>query len=77
MPAESPQLPPEQDKVTWLQTIASVMASFFGVQSSRNRARDFQRGSAGRFIVIGVVATGLFIFTVLVAVWLMLRHAGM
>ncbi|MBL6752117.1 MAG: DUF2970 domain-containing protein [Nevskia sp.] len=76
MPAEPPE-PPQQDKVTWRQTVGSVLASFFGVQSSRNRARDFQRGSAPRFIAIGVIATTLFVLTVLLVVRIALRSAGM
>jgi hypothetical protein len=69
--------PPSPGKVGWLQTAGSVMASFFGVQSSRNRARDFQHGSPARFIVLGIVATAVFVFTVMLAVRLAMHHAGL
>ena len=41
--------------------VKSVMASFFGVQSDKNRRRDFQQGKASHFIVVGIVMTVLFI----------------
>ena len=35
----------------------SVLASFFGVQSSKNRERDFKRGKIKHFIMVGVLMT--------------------
>ena len=67
-----PQKPP-----TLWQVIASVSASFFGVQSSKNRERDFKHGKAAHFIVIGLLATGVFVVAVILAVRLALRQAGM
>jgi hypothetical protein len=56
---------PSDDKMTLLQVAQSVLAAAFGVQSSRNRERDFKRGSARTFILAGLVGTVLFV----VAVW--------
>lgn len=42
---------------TRLQVIASVAASFFGVQSSRNRRRDFTHGKAQHYIAVALVMT--------------------
>ncbi len=61
---------------TLWQTIASVGASFFGVQSAKNRERDFKHGKAAHFIVVGLVATATFILLVILAVRLALRQAG-
>lgn len=58
-------------------TFKSVAAAFFGVQSSKNRKRDFTRGKASHFIVIGIVMTVGFIFVVLLAAKLALKSAGM
>lgn len=69
--------PPEQRPPTLWQTILSVAASFFGVQSSRNRQRDFKQGKVIHFIFIGLVMTALFILTVWTAVKLALRSAGL
>lgn len=60
-----------------LQTIASVAASFFGVQSSKNRRRDFSKGKPGHFIAIGLAMTVLFVLVVWLAVRIALRSAGM
>jgi len=60
-----------------LEAVGSVLAAFFGVQSSRNRVRDFKHGRSGVFIAVGVVMTVLFVLTVVLIVKLVLRHAGM
>ncbi|WP_420465522.1 DUF2970 domain-containing protein [Panacagrimonas sp.] len=44
-------------KVGVLATIASVLAAFFGVQSSRVRQRDFTRGSPALFLTTALVLT--------------------
>ena len=49
-----------QKPSTW-EVLKSVLASFFGVQSERVRKRDFEHGSPGQFIVIGLVLTLVFI----------------
>ena len=61
---------------TLWQTVASVGAAFFGVQSSKNRERDFKHGKASHFIVIGLVATAVFILVVTLAVRFALSQAG-
>jgi hypothetical protein len=61
---------------TLLQVIGSVLASFFGVQGSRARERDFKHGRAGVFIAVGVAMTALFVITVLLIVKLVLKHAA-
>jgi hypothetical protein len=66
----------KDQRVGLRQTIASVAAAFFGVQSSKNRKRDFTHGRAGHFIVIGLVMTVLFVLAIVVVVKLVLRQAG-
>jgi hypothetical protein len=45
------------------QVILSVFAALFGVQSGRNRKRDFDRGSPAVFILVGLLAVTLFVLT--------------
>lgn len=52
-------------KPTLWQIISSVLAAGFGVQSQNNRERDFASGTASQYIIIGIVATILFILTLL------------
>lgn len=46
------------------QSLASVGAAFFGVQSDRKRRRDFEHGKPHQFILLGVVATAAFVLSV-------------
>ena len=48
--------------------LLSTLAAAFGVQSQRNRAKDFEEGNAGWFILAGTMFTVVFIFTVLTVV---------
>ena len=59
-----------------LQVVSSVLAAALGVQSSKNRERDFQQGRAGTFIAAGIIFTLLFIGTVLTVVSMVLDNAG-
>lgn len=45
------------DSLSIWQVAGSVLASFFGVQNSSNRERDFQSGKLKHFIAVGVVMT--------------------
>ncbi|MEK9807844.1 MAG: DUF2970 domain-containing protein [Halieaceae bacterium] len=57
--------PQQQQKPPGLRALLqSVLAAALGVQSSKNRERDFTDGKASHFIVAGIVFTFLFIATV-------------
>lgn len=58
------------------QVIGSALSAAFGVQSEKNRIRDFKGGSPRQFIVAGVIATILFIVTIYTIVRLVLAFAG-
>ncbi|MEH6590304.1 MAG: DUF2970 domain-containing protein [Halioglobus sp.] len=59
-----------------LQVIGSVFAAGLGVQSSKNRERDFQQGKFGVFLTAGFIFTLVFIGTVYGIVQLVLKNAG-
>ncbi|MEQ9564443.1 MAG: DUF2970 domain-containing protein, partial [Pseudomonadales bacterium] len=48
--------------------IQSTLAAAFGVQSSKNREKDFQHGNIWVYIFSGIIFTALFIFAVLMMV---------
>jgi hypothetical protein len=52
--------------------VGSVLSAAFGVQSSRNRERDFSRGSYRQFVIAGVIFTVLFVATLVAVVNLVL-----
>lgn len=67
----------QNDAPSLLQTFKSVSSAMFGVQSGDNHERDFTQGKASHFILMGVIATALFIFVVWGAVKLVLHFAGL
>ena len=79
---EHKQQPEEDDQagkrepLNPMQVIASVFAAGLGVQSSKNRERDFKQGRFGVFIAAGLVFTLLFIGIVFAVVQLVLSSAG-
>ncbi len=65
----------EKGKPSLLDVVKSVLASFFGVQSDKNRKRDFEHGSPAQFIMVGLVLTILFIVGMIFIVKLILAAA--
>ena len=59
-----------------IQVISSVMAAGLGVQSSKNRERDFKQGKIGVFIAAGIIFTLVFMGTIYTVVQLVLKGAG-
>ena len=57
----------DKNKTSHLNTIKSVAAAFFGVQSDKNRQQDFSEGKLSHFIIAGVLGVIVFI-GVLIAV---------
>jgi len=52
-----------QDSPTLRQVFASVLAAGFGVQSERNRERDFVHGKPGQYVVVGLIITLVFVLS--------------
>ncbi|MBR9907190.1 MAG: DUF2970 domain-containing protein [Gammaproteobacteria bacterium] len=64
MPEQQPQKPRFWD------IVVSVLAALFGVQSDKNRQRDFNHGNPAVYVAIGAVFVILFVLTlVLVVSW--------
>jgi hypothetical protein len=49
---------------TLRQVLSSVLAAGLGVQSERNRERDFTHGRPSHYIVIGLIMTFVFVLTI-------------
>ncbi len=58
------------------QVMGSVLASFIGVQSRKNRERDFKHGNVFHYIIAGAALTLVFILVVYGVVKLVLSSAG-
>jgi hypothetical protein len=58
-----------------LTVIGSVLAAGLGVQSSKNRERDFKQGRIGVFIAAGILFTLVFIAAVVTVVQVVLSSS--
>ena len=67
--AEQPQPTPREEEqapknLTFWQVFSSTVAAAFGVQSSKNRERDFTHGKPSHFIAMGIAFTVVFVLAV-------------
>lgn len=69
--------PADNKPPTLWQVLHSVMAAAFGVQSAKNRARDFTHGKPAHFLVLGLLFTGVFALILYGIVTLVLHLAGL
>lgn len=58
------------------QVILSTLAAAIGVQSSKNRERDFKSGSIKTYIAAGILFTALFVITLVLVVKTVLGNMG-
>ena len=72
----NPETEDQQRAPSFLNVLGSVLASMFGVQSSRRREADFTRGKPMHYILVGLLVTFVFILTVWGVVKLVLSLAG-
>ena len=75
LPGALQRVSEENKKLSFLQVLGSVSSSFFGVQKNATRERDFKRGRARDFILVGVLLTVAFILAVWGVVQLVMRLA--
>lgn len=67
---------PNNKPPTFWQVLHSVMAAAFGVQSAKNRARDFTHGKPSQFLMVGLLFTVGFALTLFAIVKLVVYLAG-
>jgi len=60
-------------KPSLIYTFKSVAAAFFGVQSNKNREKDFSQGKLSHFIFAGIIAVIIFITALIAIVNLVLQ----
>ncbi|WP_342242912.1 DUF2970 domain-containing protein [Pseudomonas sp. OTU5201] len=63
--------------LSFREMLQSVLAAAFGVQSGKNRTRDFSRGKPSHFIILGVLFTVVFVLVLYGLVRLVLHFAGL
>ena len=67
----------EQKKPGVLNVIFSDLAAMIGIQSEKNRERDFSKGDITNYLFVGVIVVAIFIFTLISFVNSILEDAGM
>lgn len=67
---------PQHKPMTLRQMLQSVFAAALGVQSGKNRARDFTQGKPAHFILLGVGFTVIFVLVLIALVRLVIHLAG-
>ena len=73
---DAPDIKEEPARLNPLQVVGSVFAAGLGVQSSKNRERDFKQGRISVFITAGILFTLLFVGIVVTVVKLVIRTTG-
>ncbi len=64
-----------KSKPTLRQIISSVFAAAIGVQSDKNRERDFKHGNVKTYVIAGVIFGVLFVATIITIVQVVLKSA--
>ena len=62
----------DDTQLTLLEMFGSAISAMIGVQSREKRERDFARGRASHFIIVGAVITALFVLSMAAVVSLVL-----
>ncbi|EIK53784.1 hypothetical protein YO5_15775 [Stutzerimonas stutzeri TS44] len=62
--------------MTLRQMLQSMFAAALGVQSGKNRVRDFTQGKPGHFILLGIGFMVMFVLVLLALVRLVIHLAG-
>lgn len=65
-----------KEKISFLNVLQSTVAAAFGVQSEKNRQRDFTHGKASAFIIAGIIFVTVFVAAVYSVVQIVLSTAG-
>lgn len=66
----------DHSQPSFWQVVQSVLAAFFGVQSAKNRERDFTAGRPSAYIFVGVAMAALVVLIILGLVRLIMYMAG-
>ena len=62
-------------QVGWLDSMASSIAAAFGVQSRKNRERDFAHGDVKKFVISGITLTVVILIGLVTVVQIVLHNA--
>ena len=65
MSEQQEQQEQEKNSPGMLKVLFSVLAAMIGIQSDKNRERDFETGHIGNYIFVGIIVVAIFIFSLI------------
>ena len=66
----------EEETLALWEVFQGVFAMFIGVQSEKNRERQFKYGKLHQFIIVGIVITITFVLHIILLVKFAMNWAG-
>jgi DUF2970 family protein len=66
----------EEETLALWEVFQGVIAMFIGVQSEKNRERQFKYGKAYQFIIVGIILTIIFVVHIILLVKFVMNWAG-
>ena len=66
----------EEETLALWEVFQGVIAMFIGVQSEKNRERQFKYGKLHQFIIVGIFITVIFIVHIILLVKFVMNWAG-
>lgn len=66
----------KNEGTSFIEIVKSAFAALFGIQNSKNRERDFQKGKPSDFIAIGIIFVVLLLIGMGFLVKVILANAG-
>jgi len=66
----------QQEQVSIWKVVASVFGAMFGVRGNAARERDFTQGRPAAYIIVGLIATALFVLTLVGVVMIVMKMSG-
>jgi len=66
----------EEETLALWEVFQGVLAMFIGVQSEKNRERQFKYGKAYQFIIVGIIITIIFVVHIILLVKYAMIWAG-
>jgi Na+/melibiose symporter-like transporter len=66
----------EEETLALWEVFQGVIAMFIGVQSEKNRERQFKYGKLHQFIIVGIIITLIFFIHIILLVKFAMNWAG-
>jgi len=66
----------DSGRIGFFNVLHSVFAAIFGIQSNKNRVKDFEKGDPSQYIVMGIISVVALVVVMIIVVKSVLGSAG-